>query len=45
MDLMDPTGGEKLCHQPVKTRTPRLKNPESLARSRGGESGMREVLM
>lgn len=47
-DLMDPTGeetiGAGILNKPLKTRTPGLKNPGSLARSRGEDNKMERVL-
>lgn len=39
---MDPAGEEK--NKPMKTRMPRLKNPESLTRSRGEDHKLKRVL-
>lgn len=48
MDLMDPTGEEKMWtgiqNKPLKTRTPGLKNPGSLIRSKGEDNKMRGAL-
>lgn len=48
MDLMHPTGEEKmqagLWSKQMKTRMPGLKNPGSIARSRGENNRMKKVL-
>lgn len=48
MDLIDPAGEEKMqvgiLSNPMKTRMPGLKNPGSLARSKGEDNEMKGVL-
>lgn len=48
MDLMHSAGEEKMWagiwSKPMKTRMPGLKNPGSLARSRGEDNRMKRVL-
>lgn len=47
MDPMDPAGEEKMqagiWNKPMKTRMPGLKNPGSLARSKGEDNKMKRV--
>lgn len=49
MDRMDPAGEGKMLagilNKTVKTRMPRLKNPGSLARSRGEGNKLKRVLV
>lgn len=48
MDPMDPAGEEKMqagiWNKPMKTRMPGLKNPGSLARSKGEDTTMKRAL-